>query len=157
MPVSDRWVSHRSSSSCRGFFPIRTGGFDQTRSNVVPEESRRSSAVVSVIVSILLRPSLAPFFAVSASARSLTSTAQTVAAGDFVANTAAIGPHPQPRSKNVPVGGGGGTVSRRTLVPASRPDEENTWSAVSIGRSRPQTWMRTERVSDGFGMSLLVK
>ena len=74
----------------------------------------------------------------SASARSLTSTASTVAPGQARAMASAIGPYPQPRSstRGVPVGGCDSRSS--TAVPRSRPSPANTPPAVSRVISRPQ-------------------
>ena len=70
-------------------------------------------------------------------ARSLTSTAQTVAAGERRPRVSATGPHPQPRSRKVPLAGGAGASSRRTAVPLSSPEGENTPPATSTSTSRP--------------------
>ena len=51
------------------------------------------------------------------SARSLTSTAHTVASRDSSARVRAIGPQPQPRSSRLPPGGGAGTFVEQHRVP----------------------------------------
>ena len=51
----------------------------------------------------------ATVLAVDVNERSLTSVARMLACGAAPARASVIGPHPQPRSRNVPVSGGSGT------------------------------------------------
>lgn len=73
--------------------------------------------------------------AVRESARSLTSSAHTVAPGDRDARAQAMGPYPQPRSSSSPSRGGSGTALRSSMVPGSTALAENTpRSALSVKR-----------------------
>ena len=91
------------SSVCRTSLPTRIGGFDQIRSNVV--SAGMPSAVAAWMLPMPLSSALRR---VSSSARSLTSNAQMSAFGEAKPNANAIGPQPQPRSRNVPSSGGSG-------------------------------------------------
>jgi hypothetical protein len=80
-------VSQVVSSSCIAALPTRTGGLDQIAAN-------RTSAGTSSgrTARTLARPADAALASVSATARSFTSTAHTVAPGARVARVRAIGP-----------------------------------------------------------------
>ena len=74
------------------------------------ELSRSSASSASAgAVRTLFRPAAAALRAVRARERSLTSVARTRACGAAPARASVIGPHPQPRSRNVPVWAGSGT------------------------------------------------
>ena len=66
---------------------MRTGGLDQ-----IPASRAGTDGSSGVTQRTLVSPAAAAFRAHSSSARSLTSTAQTVAPGDRLASTQAIGP-----------------------------------------------------------------
>ncbi len=90
------------------------GGFDQIASKRTVGGTRSGD-----VARTFVRPSSAAFDRHRSTARSLTSTAQTVAPGERRASVSAIGPAPQPRSSRLPVAGGGGAFSSSSFVPAS--------------------------------------
>ena len=137
--------NHAASSSWSADLPTRIGGLDQMRSNRtsagMPSGGRTRTPS---------SPSASALRRVSSSARSLTSTAYTVAAGERSASVRATGPQPHPRSRKVPAGGGGGASSSRTAVPLSRPPGEKTPGATSTSRSRPASRTRSRRRSSAL-------
>ncbi len=136
-PPGARRGSQVASRSCSTALPTRIGGFDQTRSN------RTSSGMPSAVVACTpSSPSAAALRRVRSSARSLTSRAQTVAAGERSARVRAMGPQPQPRSRKVPVVGGAGASSSSTAVPLSRPPGEKMPGATSTSASCPASRTR---------------
>ena len=82
-------------------------------------------------------------------ARSLTSTATMWEPEQARASAQAIGPYPQPRSRNVPLDGGGVTDRIRTAVPGSSRVPENTPPAVVIVMESSQTLTVIVRVRVG--------
>ncbi len=95
--IVERWVtrafinpalaSQPDSSACSASLPTRTGGLDQ-----IPANRAGSDASPGVTQRTFGRPAAPAFRAHSSSARSLTSTAQTVAPGERAARTQATGP-----------------------------------------------------------------
>jgi hypothetical protein len=71
---------------------MRTGGLDQIPASRAGTPTESGATESGVTQRTLVSPALAAFAAHSASARSLTSTAQTVAPGARAASTHAIGP-----------------------------------------------------------------
>src|ERR1700712_3852648 len=90
------------------------GGFDQIVMNCRSSGTSDGSTALT-----LSRPSLAALALTRSRARSLTSTAHTVAWGDNRARAIEIGPQPQPTSSRLPPGGGAGVLTSKTWVPAS--------------------------------------
>ena len=82
-------------------------------------------------------PAAAALPAVRSSARSLTSTAYTVARGRAAApRVSAIGPQPQPRSRRCRAAGGGAPRAAGPACPVSTRSGEKTPPAVTHGRRR---------------------
>lgn len=133
-PLGDSRGNHVASSSCSASLPIRMGGFDHSRST---EPGMRSARAVSgSSTRTFASPSSAALAAVRSRARSLISTAMTLAVGARIARSREIGPQPQPRSRKVPVAGG---VAPRnsTSVPGSSRSPEKTPLAVQTCTTRP--------------------
>ena len=76
---------------------------------------------------------------VNSNARSFTSSAHTSAFGDSNAIVNAIGPQPQPKSRNVPSCAGSGTLFNSTEVPRSNRLPENT----PLETSTSAVWSRS--------------
>src|SRR6185312_8181913 len=137
--------SHSNNSSCSSLLPIRIGGLDQMVSNC--SDGSTSSGRQAWTLS---RPRDAALSLVKAMLRSLTSTAHTVAPGDFRPMVRAIGPHPQPMSSRLPAGAGGGTSAKSTAVPLSTPSGLKMPPAVCSCRGRPSN--STSRVRRTSGL-----
>ena len=94
--------------------PTRIGGFDQIEPNSTPVGTSSGVTTRTFVIAFA-----AAFDLHSSRARSFTSTAHTVTAGDRRAMVSAIGPAPQPRSSASPVDTSGGSDRRSNEVPAS--------------------------------------
>lgn len=134
-----------SSIPCSSFFPTRMGGFDR-----MVRKAMSSGTASGVTALMLVRPRFSALRRTRSSARWLTSTAQTVACGDWRARESEIGPHPQPRSRKWPPAGGGGVLVSSTAVPVSSRSGLNTPPAVTTSMSRPATVTRMVRRFSGL-------
>jgi len=105
---------------------MRIGGFDQIVANRT--SGGTSSGWWVRTLSMLFRSALR---AHRSRARSLTSTAQTVAAGERRAIVNAIGPAPHPRSRRSPVAAIGGEARNKSDVPVSTRPRLKTPRSVS--------------------------
>ena len=91
---------------------MRTGGFDQMTSKRVSDSCEAANASSALSARTPLAPLDWALRCVRSTAREFTSTAHTAALGDSNDMIVAIGPHPQPRSRNVPSLGRSGAISR---------------------------------------------
>ena len=133
---------------CRTSLPTLIGGFDHSAASATSSgtSSGRTARTLS-------SPSRCALRRTRSRARSLTSTAHTVASGASRAIVRATGPQPQPRSRTwagpssgraARTSSSGGVVRRSTCVPRSRRPGEKTPEATSTSTSRPAS--RTEIV-----------
>ena len=137
------------------------------RSDVAPLRSRVRAGIVAVVMASTvfacsgvqarirsLTPCVRAFVVVKATARSLTSTASTCAAGLALAKATATTPYPAPRSKRRRDSGRGVWLRNNTAVPRSSPSWENTPDAVvnvhSVSQNRA---VMVRRCSSPLGVS----
>ncbi len=143
-PVGASRSSHFSNMVCSSVLPTLMGGLLQIRSKRT-DSSTSSGALTSRLVISRWRA----LTAVSCRARSFTSIAITRASGRRRDKARAIGPAPQPRSRNTPSRGGSGASVSKNLVPVSRRPCENTPRSLRKSKASSGRTTVTRRGSDG--------
>lgn len=113
--------------------------------------SRRNRLLVQQSATwILVKPKAEAFCAPSVRARSLTSTAQTLAPGESIAIDSAIGAQPQPRSSGFSAGAVSGVLRSSTSVSLTTPAGEKMPAAVFNVTGGEARSTATGRVSKGL-------